>query len=74
MTTTTLAAFVVMYLVSTYLHYIIPSVPPIPLLSQISFIIIIGLTADIMNAWLLNVGILRTYLTRSKSRKGGRSA
>ena len=74
MTTTTLAAFVVMFLVSTYLHYIVPGVPPIPLLSQISFIVLIGLSADILNAWFLNTGILRMYLTRSKSKKGGRHA
>ncbi|MCL2142415.1 MAG: protein translocase subunit SecF [Methanimicrococcus sp.] len=74
MTTTTLAAFLSMYLVSTYLHYIVPGVPPIPLLSQISLIVLIGLTADIFNAWFLNTGILRMYLTRPKSKKGGRRA
>jgi preprotein translocase subunit SecF len=74
MTTTSLAAFFVMFMVSTYLHYIVPGVPPIPLLSQISFILMIGLMADIFNAWFLNVGILREYLTHPKSRKGGRSA
>ncbi|WNY25940.1 protein translocase subunit SecF [Methanolapillus millepedarum] len=67
MTSTTAAAFLVMYLVSTYLHYIVPSVPPIPLLSQISLIVLVGLVIDIFNTWFLNVGILRHYLTRGKS-------
>ncbi|MCL2549511.1 MAG: protein translocase subunit SecF [Methanimicrococcus sp.] len=76
MTTTTVAAFFVMYVVSTFLHYIVPGIPPIPLLSQISLIVLIGLLMDILNTWFLNAGILRMYLTRSKSRskKGGRRA
>lgn len=74
MTTTTAAAFLVMFVVSTFAHYIIPGIPPIPLLSQISLIVLIGLLADILNTWFLNTGILRMYLTkpRSKSKKGGR--
>ncbi|WNY26512.1 protein translocase subunit SecF [Methanolapillus ohkumae] len=71
MTTTTIAAFLVMYLVSTYLHYIVPSVPPIPLLSQISLIVLVGLIVDIFNTWFLNAGILKMYL--SKKPGSGRS-
>ncbi len=76
MTTTTAAAFLVMYLVSTFAHYIIPGIPPIPLISQISLIVLIGLLADILNTWFLNTGVLRMYLTRPKhkSKKGGRRA
>ncbi|MCL2862521.1 MAG: protein translocase subunit SecF [Methanimicrococcus sp.] len=76
MSTTTIAAFTVMFVVSTFLHYIVPGVPPIPLLSQISLIVLIGLLMDIINTWFLNAGVLRMYLTRSKSRskKGGRRA
>ena len=76
MTTTTIAAFVSMFLVSTFLHYIIPGVPPIPLLSQISLIVLIGLIADVFNTWFLNTGILRMYLngSKTKSKKGGRRA
>lgn len=78
MTTTTAAAFLVMYIVSTFAHYIIPGIPPIPLLSQISLIVLIGLLADILNTWFLNTGVLRMYLTRpkakSKAKKGGRRA
>jgi Preprotein translocase subunit SecF len=72
MTTTTIAAFLVMFLVSTYLHYIVPSIPPIPLLSQISLIVLVGLTIDIFSTWFLNTGILRMYVKSPKSRKGGR--
>jgi len=77
MTTTTIAAFLVMFVVSSFLHYIVPGIPPIPLLSQISLIVLIGLLADIFNTWFLNAGILRMYLKRpkskskSKSKKGG---
>ena len=72
MTTTTIAAFLVMFLVSTYLHYIVPSIPPIPLLSQISLIVLVGLIIDIFSTWFLNTGILRMYVKSPKSRKGGR--
>lgn len=76
MTTTTAAAFLVMYLVSTFAHYIIPGIPPIPIIAQISLIVLIGLLADILNTWFLNTGLLRMYMTRSKRRpsKGGRHA
>lgn len=76
MTTNTAAAFLVMFLVSTYAHYVIPGIPPIPLISQISLIVLIGLLADILNTWFLNTGVLRMYLTRPKhkSKKGGRRA
>ena len=74
MTTTTIAAFAVMFLISTFLHYIIPSVPPIPLLSQISLIVLIGLIVDIFNTWFLNVGILRMYVKHPKTKRGGRRA
>lgn len=76
MTTTTAAAFLVMYLVSTFAHYIIPGIPPIPIIAQISLIVLIGLFADILNTWFLNTGLLRMYMTRSKRRpsKGGRHA
>jgi preprotein translocase subunit SecF len=76
MTTTTAAAFFFMYIFTTYVHYIVPSIAPVPIVSQISLIVMIGLLADIMNTWGLNVAILRAYLTRPKhkSNQGGRQA
>ena len=56
MTTTTLAALAVMYIVSTYSYLVIPSFTQITLLSQISIKAIAGLIADMMNTWLLNTG------------------
>ncbi len=64
MTSTVLVALVAMYLVSTYLYLIIPSFTQIPLLSQISIVLLAGLFADIMNTWLLNTGILRWYVMK----------
>ncbi|TGC10972.1 protein translocase subunit SecF [Methanolobus halotolerans] len=61
MTTTTLAALVVMYLVSTYSYLLSPSLTQITLLSDISIVLIFGLLADLMNTWLLNTSILRWY-------------
>jgi preprotein translocase subunit SecF len=68
MTSTALVALVVMYVVSTYLYLIIPSFTQIPLLSQMSIVLIAGLFADIMNTWLLNTGILRWYVMKPEFR------
>ncbi len=64
MTTTTLAALAVMFLVSTFSYLLVPSFSQITLLSQISIVLIAGLFADIMNTWLLNTGILRWYVMK----------
>ena len=68
MTSTTLAALVVMYVVSTFPYLVIPSFTQITLLSQISSVLIIGLAADLMNTWLLNTGILRWYVLKPEFR------
>ncbi|AFV24377.1 preprotein translocase subunit SecF [Methanolobus psychrophilus R15] len=72
MTTTTLAAFFVMYVVSTYSYLVIPSFSQITLLSDISIVLIFGLVADMINTWLLNTSILRWYVAGSGKR--GRKA
>jgi preprotein translocase subunit SecF len=64
MTTTTLAALAVMYLVSTFSYLVIPSFSQITLLSQISIVLIAGLFADMLNTWLLNTAILRWYVLK----------
>ncbi|PAV14458.1 preprotein translocase subunit SecF [Methanosarcina spelaei] len=68
MTTTTLAALVSMYVVSTFSYLVIPSFTQITLLSQISIVLIAGLFADMMNTWLLNTGILRWYAMKPEFR------
>lgn len=68
MTSTTLAALSVMYIVSTFSYLVIPSFTQITLLSQISIVLIAGLFADIMNTWLLNTGILRWYVMKPEFR------
>lgn len=69
MTTTTLAALAVMYLVSTYSYLIIPGFSQINLLSDISSVLIFGLLADLINTWLTNVGILRWYVNKHNPRR-----
>ena len=64
MTTTTLVALTVMYIVSTFSYLVIPSFSQITLLSQISIVLIAGLFADMMNTWLLNTAILRWYVMK----------
>lgn len=68
MTTTTLAALAVIYIVSTFSYLVIPSFTQITLLSQISIVLIAGLLADIMNTWLLNTAVLRWYVTKPEFR------
>ena len=68
MTSTTLAALTVMYIVSTFSYLVIPSFTQITLLSNISIVLIAGLFADIMNTWLLNTGILRWYVMKPEFR------
>jgi len=69
MTGTTLAAIIVMYLVATYSYLIIPSLPQISIISDISIVLLAGLFADLMNTWMLNTGILKWHLQRPRRRR-----
>ncbi len=69
MTGTTLAAIIVMYLVATYSYLIIPKLPQISIISDISIVLIFGLFADLMNTWMLNTGILKWHLQRPRRRR-----
>ncbi|WP_406659951.1 protein translocase subunit SecF [Methanolobus sp. ZRKC3] len=69
MTTTTLAALVVMYIVSTYSYLISSSLSQIPLLSDISIVLIFGLAADLLNTWMLNTSILRWHVANAGKRR-----
>ena len=63
MTTTSLAAIVVMFLVSTF-SYLFTSYTQISILREISAILIFGLVADLWNTWLFNVGMLKSYIEK----------
>ncbi|KAF5414383.1 MAG: Protein-export membrane protein SecF [Candidatus Methanogaster sp.] len=69
MTGTTLAAITVMYLVATYSYLIIPGLPQISIISDISIVLLAGLFADLMNTWMLNTGILKWHLQRARRRR-----
>ena len=56
MTSTTLAAISVLFIVSW--------IGSIQILIEISAVLLIGLVADIMNTWLTNVGILKWYVLK----------
>lgn len=74
MTSTTLAAIAVLFLVSTCVG-LISSYSRISIISEISVVLLFGLTVDLMNTWMLNSGILKWYIERStpgKSRERGR--
>lgn len=69
MTTTTLAAVIMLYLVSTYTYLIVPWVSQVSILSDIAIVLIFGLAADLMNTWMFNTGVLRWYLGKGKGRR-----
>jgi len=55
MTLTSIAAMIVMTIVAS------PFVFGIPLLPEVGIVLVLGLTADLMNTYLLNVSLLRYY-------------
>jgi preprotein translocase subunit SecF len=63
MTTTTLAALVALFIVSSG-SYIISSFTRIDIIRDISVVLIFGLIADMVNTWMTNVGILKWYIGR----------
>ncbi len=61
MTSTTLSAVFAMFAVSFYID--------IPILKDISIVLLFGLVMDLMNTWLLNAGVLRWYIERKERKK-----
>lgn len=72
MTFTTISAIFAMFLVSSYIHLFGLGLAPIPILRDISLVLLIGLTMDLLNTWLLNAGILRGYVEKKEQMKYGR--
>lgn len=61
MTSSTLSAVFAMFVVSVYID--------IPILKDISIVLLFGLVMDLMNTWLLNAGALRWYIERKERKK-----
>jgi preprotein translocase subunit SecF len=61
-----LAAFLVLFVVSTFGYLV--GLATIPVLSSISVVMIFGLLADIMNTWFLNAGLLKWYMESPQGR------
>ncbi|WP_297091147.1 protein translocase subunit SecF [Thermococcus sp.] len=59
MSTTTLGALLILWIISTS-----------QTIDNIAIVLIFGLLADFMNTWVLNAGVLRWYLTREATRGG----
>lgn len=68
MTTTTLAALVALFFVSSG-SYLVSTFTRIDIIRDISVVLIFGLIADIINTWMTNVGILRWYIERQGQEK-----
>ncbi len=71
MTSTTMAAFFVLFLVSTFAG-LISSFSKIDIISDISAVLLFGLVTDLMNTWMLNTGILKWHLARGTPDKKGK--
>ncbi len=61
MTSTTISAIFAMFVVSFYID--------IPILKNISIVLLFGLVMDLMNTWLFNAGVLRWYVERKERKK-----
>ena len=72
MTTTTIVAVFAMLLVSSSLHLFSSHFAPIPIIRDISVVLLFGLTVDMLNTWLFNAGVLRWYLERKAPKKVGK--
>ncbi len=66
MTTTTLAALIALFIVSsgTVMSFI-----RIDIIRDISVVLIFGLFADIVNTWMTNLGILRWYIEKGAAKE-----
>ena len=71
MTSTTMAAFFVLFLVSTFAG-LISSFSRIDIISDISAVLVFGLVTDLVNTWMLNTGILKWHLARGTPDKKGK--
>jgi preprotein translocase subunit SecF len=60
MTGAAIVAFIVLYLVSTFAWVF--GMSAIPVLSNISLVMIFGLVADLINTWFFNAGLLKWYM------------
>lgn len=63
MTTTTLAALIALFVVSSG-SYLVSTFTRIDIIRDISVVLIFGLVADIINTWMTNVGILKWYMEK----------
>ncbi len=68
MTTTTLAALVALFFVSSG-SYLVSTFTRIDIIRDVSVVLIFGLIADIINTWMTNVGILKWYIERGTPEK-----
>ncbi len=69
MTFTTLSAVFAMFIVSSSIHLFSSHFAPIPILVDISLVLLFGLVMDLANTWLLNAGLLKLYLEKKESKK-----
>ena len=69
MTFTTFIAIFAMFIVSSSIHLFSSHFAPIPILRDISVVLLFGLVMDLLNTWLLNAGILKWYVDQKEKKK-----
>jgi preprotein translocase subunit SecF len=66
MTGAAIVAFAVLFLVSSFAGVF--GMSPIPVLANISIVMIFGLVADLVNTWFFNAGLLKWYMETPAAR------
>ena len=69
MTSTTLSAVFAMFLVSSFIYLFSAHFAAIPILRDISVVLLFGLVMDLLNTWMFNAGVLRWYIERKESKR-----
>jgi len=64
MTGTTIAAVLALFVASNLLYLVVPSFTRMPIIADISTVLLFGLLADIFNTWITNAQAIRWYMAK----------
>jgi preprotein translocase subunit SecF len=64
MTGTTIAAVLALFVASNLLYLVVPSFTRMPIIADISTVLLFGLMADIFNTWITNAQAIRWYMDK----------
>ena len=64
MTGTTIAAALALFVASNLLYLVVPSFTRMPIIADISTVLLFGLLADVFNTWITNAQAIRWYMAK----------